>query len=149
VIGGKRGALPRCLRRPAEPDIALMGFVLVNGVLGYLKMALPGSVGSWQLQSLAEKIAAGNLSSFDQTFPENMLGSREIVHAALVHGFGSVMLYGGVCVWALATASFVTFGARRITRWAAVESEKEALSVAQIASSQQEIPYEQVVIRYR
>lgn len=97
-------------------NIASMGFVLVNGVLGSLKTALPGSVHSPQLRSLAEEIAAGNLSSFDQGFPEEMLGSRQIIHAALVHGFGSVMLYGGVCVWVLAAASFITFGARPVTR---------------------------------
>jgi hypothetical protein len=33
-----------------------------------------------------------------------------IVHAALVHGFGLVMLYGGVGVWTLALLSVFTFG---------------------------------------
>ena len=93
-------------------NIALMGFVLVNSVLGYLKTVFPGSVHSTELRSLAEKIAAGDLTSFDRTFPDPTLGSGEIIHASLVHGFGSVMLYGGVCVWVLAAASFMMFGAR-------------------------------------
>ena len=35
----------------------------------------------------------------------------KVAHDALVHGFGWVMLYGGIGVWLLAAASFVTFGA--------------------------------------
>jgi len=92
-------------------NIALMGFVLVNSVLGYLKTALPGSVHSIQLRSLAESIAAGDLTSSEGTFPDPT-GSSRIIHASLVHGFGTVMLYGGLCVWALAALSFIVFGAR-------------------------------------
>ena len=71
------------------------------------------SVHSGELRSLAEKIAAGDLTSFDRTFADPALGSGEIIHASLVHGFGAVMLYGGICVWVLAALSFMTFGAKR------------------------------------
>ena len=40
-------------------NIALMGFVLVNGIFAYLKGSLPGSLRPPELHSLAEKIAAG------------------------------------------------------------------------------------------
>jgi hypothetical protein len=33
-----------------------------------------------------------------------------LAHAALVHGIGWVMLYGGIGVWILAAASFLVFG---------------------------------------
>lgn len=92
-------------------NIALMGFVLVSGILAYLKGALPGSLHP-QLHSLAEKIAAGDVVLLDHTFPG---ASEGTAHAALVHGFGLVMLYGGVGVWVLALASFITFRARKPT----------------------------------
>jgi EmrB/QacA subfamily drug resistance transporter len=92
-------------------NIALMGFVLVGGILAYLKGALPGSLHP-QLHSLAEKIAAGDVVRLDHTFPG---ASEGTAHAALVHGFGLVMLYGGVGVWLLAVTSFITFRARKPT----------------------------------
>ena len=67
------------------------------------------------MHSLAEKIAAGELGSVDQSLTGQILGSGEVAHAALDHGFGSVMLYGGVAVWLLAAASFIIFGARNRT----------------------------------
>jgi len=97
-------------------NIALMGFVLVSGILGYLKGALPATVHLPQLHSLAEKIAAGEVMSPDHTFPGITLASEGTTHAALVHGFGLVMLYGGVGVWVLAATSFITFRARKPTR---------------------------------
>ncbi|MBV8213628.1 MAG: MFS transporter [Verrucomicrobia bacterium] len=97
-------------------NIALMGFVLVSGILGYLKGALPATLHLPQLHSLAEKIAAGEVISSDHTFPGITLASEGTTHAALVHGFGLVMLYGGVGVWVLAATSFITFRARKPTR---------------------------------
>ncbi|HEY2423102.1 MAG TPA: hypothetical protein VGH55_03305, partial [Chthoniobacterales bacterium] len=88
-----------------------MGFVLVGGILAYLKRALPGSLHP-QLDSLAEKIAAGDVVLLDHTFPG---ASEATAHAALVHGFDLVMLYGGVGVWVLAVASFITFRVRKPT----------------------------------
>jgi len=67
------------------------------------------------MRPLAEKIATGNLASFAQGFPElaQLDPSGAIVHAALVHGFGLVMLYGGIGIWVLAAISFAIFGNRR------------------------------------
>ena len=69
-----------------------------------MKGALPGGKGVAVLRPLAERIAAGTVTSPGQ----NVSGA--IIHAALVHGFGLVMLYGGVGVWTLALLSVFTFG---------------------------------------
>jgi hypothetical protein len=95
-------------------NIAMMGFVLVNGILAYLKTIVPGSAYPADLRPLAEKIAAGDLVSFDQSFPGHIFGSGEVIRAALTHGFGLVMLYGGVGVWVLAAASFIIFWSEEI-----------------------------------
>lgn len=93
-------------------NIALMGFILLAGILSYLKSALPASVAAPQLRLLAEKIAAGNFAAAREVLPELSLldSSGAVVHAALVHGFGLVMLYGGIGVWVLAALSFLVFG---------------------------------------
>jgi EmrB/QacA subfamily drug resistance transporter len=82
-------------------NIALMGFILSQGILSYLRRALPGATGAPQLRALASRIAAGDAAALDGV----------AAHAALAHGFGLVMLYGGVGVWVLAALSFVLFGA--------------------------------------
>jgi EmrB/QacA subfamily drug resistance transporter len=99
-------------------NIALMGFILVEGVLSYLKSALPGSLDALRQRSLAEKIAAGNFASLKQAFPElsSLDSSGAVVHMALVHGFGLVMLYGGIGAWILAAASFVIFAPLKSNR---------------------------------
>jgi hypothetical protein len=75
-----------------------------------LKSALPGAFDASRLRALAEKIAAGN-AALPQAFPE--LSSADpsgvVVHAAVVHGFGLVMVYGGIGVWILAAISFAIF----------------------------------------
>jgi hypothetical protein len=81
-------------------NIALMGFLLLEGILSYLKHAGLGGVDVSQWHELAGKIAAG-------TMPQ---GDTSLAQAALTHGFGWVMLYGGIGAWVLAVASFITFG---------------------------------------
>lgn len=80
-------------------NIALMGFLLIEGILAHLKRADPGAMDANALRKVANQIAAGNLSAHGT-----------LAHDALVHGFHWVMLYGGVGAWVLAAASFVTFG---------------------------------------
>lgn len=87
-------------------NIALMGFILVEGIYTYLESALPGTVTSSQLHAAAEKIAAGNMVSSIQHL------SDTTAHAALVHGFSGVMLFGGVGVCILALVSFLIFGTK-------------------------------------
>jgi EmrB/QacA subfamily drug resistance transporter len=97
-------------------NIALMGFILVEGVLSSLRGQLPSGAGAAPLRSLAERIAAGTVMSPEQ----NVSGA--IIHQALVDGFGWVMLYGGIGVWALAAASFVVFGSGRKSQMASEHS---------------------------
>jgi len=79
-----------------------MGFLLIEGILAHLEHAGPGAADAVSLRNLANRIAAGNLSSHDT-----------LAHDALMHGFHWVMLYGGIGAWVLAAASFVTFGSSR------------------------------------
>lgn len=83
-------------------NIAIMGLILVSGVLTHLKSALPASSDAAYLRSLAEKIAAGNANSIPE-LPD------ALIHEALTRGFGWMMLYGGFGVWGLAFFSFLTF----------------------------------------
>ncbi|ETR78083.1 MFS transporter [Afipia sp. P52-10] len=85
-------------------NIALMGFVLVEGVRSSLSAALPDLPDAATLRSLAERIAAGASVSPDQG------ASAATVHQALTDGFGWVMLYGGIGVWLLAAFSLFVFG---------------------------------------
>jgi EmrB/QacA subfamily drug resistance transporter len=88
-------------------NIAVMGFILANGVLAHLAHALPEHLDGAQLWRLAERIAAGNAVSVPG-LPET------VVHDALAKGFGWVMLYGGLGVWALAGVSFLIFNTRAL-----------------------------------
>jgi EmrB/QacA subfamily drug resistance transporter len=96
-------------------NIALMGFILVKGIFFYLNNAFSGAVDTKTLQSLSEKIAAGNFSSLNQDFPQlaTLDSSQSILHVALAHGFEMILLYGGIGVWILAIMSFILFNPRK------------------------------------
>jgi hypothetical protein len=110
-------------------NIALMGFILVEGVLSYLKSTLPVALDAAELRFLAEKIAAGNSASLHQYFPQvsALDPSGVLIEAALVHGFGWVMLYGGIGVWVLAAVSFVIFSPLRTRRTALDDCSLQAM----------------------
>jgi EmrB/QacA subfamily drug resistance transporter len=93
-------------------NIALMGLILVEGIRRSLPDAVAAAFERSQLQALASSIAAGNLGSLRETYPTLALHdpSGAGAHAALVQGFGWVMLYGGVGAIALAAISFLIFG---------------------------------------
>lgn len=82
-------------------SIAVMGFILANGVLASLKSVLP-KLGASELRLLAERIAAGNATATSDL-------SDAVVHQALASGFGWVMLFGGIGVWIMAAISFLIF----------------------------------------
>lgn len=92
-------------------NIALMGFILVEGILSHLTTAFSESLDRESLRSMAQKIAAGNFSSLKQDFPElaTLDSSGQIAQDALAHGFDLVLLYGGFGVWILALISFYFF----------------------------------------
>jgi EmrB/QacA subfamily drug resistance transporter len=85
-------------------NIALMGFLLVEGVRASLQAALPSALDPAALRQLAQQIAAG------AAVPPESGVSAAVVHQALVDGFGWVLLYGGIGVWGLALASYWVFG---------------------------------------
>jgi EmrB/QacA subfamily drug resistance transporter len=92
--------------------IALMGRILSQSILSYLKGTLPAALDGPQLGSLASTIATGNLADAGHAAPAlfGLDPSGHIARAALVHGFGSVMLYGCIAVWSLAIICFAVFG---------------------------------------
>lgn len=96
-------------------NIALMGFLLVQGVLRHLQtvLATPADTVSWR--GLANRIASGNLhdAAASAGVPMSPEAVEAIGRAALVHGFGWIMLYGGIAVWVLAAASFLVFSGRK------------------------------------
>lgn len=98
-------------------NIALMGFILVEGVLSYLKAVLPHqSLHKLPLRSLAEKVASGSFHTLKHDFPQlsGLDPSGSVMQAALLQGFNWIMLYGGIGVWILSLASFITFGRKKI-----------------------------------
>lgn len=112
-------------------NIAMMGFILLEGTLSYLRVAIsPSDLGTLssdarrslpdlagiRLPELAERIAAGNFASLRQDFPglSSLDPAGTIVHHALIHGFGWVLLYGGIGVCILAFISFLIFGSARL-----------------------------------
>ncbi|WP_255701859.1 MFS transporter [Bordetella sp. LUAb4] len=93
-------------------NIALMGFLLVAGVAHYLHSALPALPSGDLGHALANRIASGNLQEAAATLatalPTAMAAPLPLVRAALAHGFGWIMLYGGIAIWVLALASYLT-----------------------------------------
>ncbi|WP_018181828.1 MFS transporter [Kaistia granuli] len=85
-------------------NIALMGFLLVEGVRASLQAALPGIADAERMRRLAQQVASG------AGVPPGEGISDAVVHQALVDGFGWILLYGGIGVWLLAAASYWVFG---------------------------------------
>jgi EmrB/QacA subfamily drug resistance transporter len=86
-------------------NIALMGFLLLQGILSELERITQGAVPASQLHDLSARIAAG--AEMSTSLPQI---TEVAAQGALVHGFGWVMVYGGLGAWVLAAGSFVTFG---------------------------------------
>jgi EmrB/QacA subfamily drug resistance transporter len=91
-------------------NIALMGFILIAGISAWLRNAVPGVFEPARLQVLAQRIAGGNIALSDLPELHSLPSPDATVHAALVHGFGLVTLYGGISVWILSLLSFLIFG---------------------------------------
>lgn len=95
-------------------NIAVLGLLLTQGIVSYLRNAFGTAFDPGELRTLAEKIATGNLDGLTQHSPKltALDPSGAIAHAALVNGFGWVMLYSGIGVLALAVISFIIFGVK-------------------------------------
>ncbi|RQU88649.1 MFS transporter [Burkholderia cenocepacia] len=96
-------------------NIATMGFVLVAGIVASLKGGPAGAIGDAALRRLAQQIASGRTDGLQALAPALAQAdpSGAALHAALVHGFGWVMVYGAAGVAVLATASAVAFAPAR------------------------------------
>ncbi|MDR8936724.1 Multidrug resistance protein Stp [Burkholderia multivorans] len=96
-------------------NIAMMGFVLVAGIVASLKGGVAAAIGDASLRALAQEIAAGRTEDLRAIAPALVQAdpTGAALHAALVHGFGWVMVYGAVGVAVLATASAVAFAPAR------------------------------------
>jgi EmrB/QacA subfamily drug resistance transporter len=84
-------------------NIALMGFILLEGVRASLAAAWPGNLDAATLKAAAEQVAAGTAPPPETGLPE------AVVHRALADGMGAVLLFGGVSVWLFALASWWVF----------------------------------------
>jgi EmrB/QacA subfamily drug resistance transporter len=97
-------------------NIPVMGLILVEGIRRSLPAGLSGVLDPSQLQALATSVAAGNLGALPQGYA--VLATHDPsgagVHAALVQGFGWVMLYGGISAGVLAAISLLIFGGFRL-----------------------------------
>lgn len=82
-------------------NIALMGFILMQGTLSSLRGSVTGLVDEEQLRVLAQTISAGSVNGVGQG-------------AALAHGFGWVMVYGAMAAWLLMAASYWVFRDRTV-----------------------------------
>lgn len=97
-------------------NIAVMGFVLVQGIMSDLRAHL-GIAVDGELRHLAEKVASGDINILSQSSAllANAADPVEAVHAALIAGFGWVMVYGALTAFALAALSHLVFGSARMS----------------------------------
>ncbi|ODU58827.1 MAG: MFS transporter [Comamonadaceae bacterium SCN 68-20] len=97
-------------------NIAVMGFVLVEGIMAHLRGA-PGVAPGPGLRLLAEKIAAGDMAAVAAVAAvAHGAQSEAAAQAALVAGFGAVMVYGAASVFVLAGASWLVFSPGKAAR---------------------------------
>ena len=95
-------------------NIAVMGFVLVQGIMAYLRDRLGVSAGL-ELRYLAEKIASGDVSVAAQYsgLLAHLVHPLESLNAALIAGFAGVMSYGAAAAFILAALSYLVFAPGR------------------------------------
>jgi len=101
-------------------NIAAMGLLLLESVQSYLQEHVVAGLSSVQLRQAAASIAAGNLAQGVQQL-QGTEAAGALAQAALAHGFGVLMLYGGFGVWLLAALSLAIFGRKRTVPISAYE----------------------------
>ena len=99
-------------------NIAVMGLVLVAGTAAALRAALLPALGPGMdaapLRTLAERLAGGDLAGA-QRLLATLAGpdtATATLQAALVQGFGAVMLYGGIAAWLSAALAWAVLRRR-------------------------------------
>ena len=88
-------------------NIAVMGLLLIAGILAALNGALAGLLDDVQLNALAQRIAGGDAVGARGTLAAVLApeAAATAVHAAVSRGFAWVMLYGCVTAWLTALSS--------------------------------------------
>lgn len=98
-------------------NIALMGFLLIEGVMSALRGGLDGATQG--LRPFAEKIASGDLLAVEghAALLSGVERPQEFVQSALANGFAWVMAYGAASALLLAVASLLVFApGRKVAR---------------------------------
>ncbi len=92
-------------------NIAVMGFLLVEGIIVYLNNHL-NLIGNEQIRELAEKIATGDTTAVERSLG-HITDPDEIIHTALISGFEWLMAYAAISVCLMAITSFIVFSFKR------------------------------------
>ncbi|MEQ1975442.1 MFS transporter [Xenorhabdus sp. SGI240] len=88
-------------------NIAVMGFLLVEGIIVYLNNHF-NLIGNEQIRGLAEKIATGDTTTVARSIG-HITDPNEIIHIALTSGFEWLMVYAATSVCLMAIISFIVF----------------------------------------
>nr|WP_319565663.1 MFS transporter [uncultured Rhodoferax sp.] len=104
-------------------NIALMGFILVEGIFSSLRDKLSATSNGIQLRSIAENLSGGTPEALGQGGAALAIPT-DVATSALTQGFGWVMLYGGISVWLLALVSLLVFGSLDAVRRTDMPSQK-------------------------
>ncbi|OKO98150.1 MFS transporter [Xenorhabdus eapokensis] len=91
-------------------NIAVMGFLLVEGIIVYLNNHL-NLIGHEQIRGLAEKIAMGDTTAVESSI-SHITDPNDIIHIALISGFEWLMAYAATSACLLAIISFAVFSLR-------------------------------------
>lgn len=93
-------------------NIAVMGFILVEGIMWSLSQRLR-TIPVAELRLIAEKVAMGQMQALDATLaltlPTGLPALNTILQTALINGFNWVMLYGAGSAMLLALSSYLIF----------------------------------------
>ncbi|CDG21385.1 Transmembrane efflux protein [Xenorhabdus poinarii G6] len=95
-------------------NIAVMGFLLVEGIIVYLNSQF-NMINNEQIRLLAEKIAAGDVATVEKSIG-NIVNPSEVIHAALISGFEWLMIYAAISVFLMAIMSFFIFSGRNTVK---------------------------------
>lgn len=92
-------------------NIAVMGFILINGIFYNIKSFFPPDTDIQQLYFIAEKIATGS-----DMLTEEINMSAHNIKTALINAFGYILLFGGVGVLFLTLCSFWLLNSKQHTK---------------------------------
>ncbi len=95
-------------------NIAVMGLVLVAGILAALQTAWGAVLEPALLRTLAEQLAGGDMAGAQRLLAATALpeAARPLLQRAVAQGFGWVMLYGGLGACLSAVLSLAIFRCR-------------------------------------